>query len=110
METVTASYMWPGPDLDVLTLFVEPTPDWGADPIDFEICVYRVLDENEQYTDAVAGVEIVGFLDFDRWGDLPPLRILWRVPGWEALPLEDVLRRVQQSLRLRTSAVASSRD
>jgi hypothetical protein len=107
METVKASIMWPGPDVDVLTLFVEPTPDlWEADPVDddWEFMVLRALDENEQETGEIAGVEMIGFLDFDRWEDLPEIPLLWQLPGWEPLPLEELLKREQQLLREKASA------
>ncbi|HEX9987933.1 MAG TPA: hypothetical protein VGE45_05570 [Chloroflexia bacterium] len=101
METVEASFTWDGPTRDILYLFVEPTPTpWGVDPDDeFQVLVLRVLDENEQETDKIAGVEIIDFLDFDRWGDLPRLPLLWQIPGWEPLPLEEVLKREQQLLK-----------
>ena len=110
METVRASITWPGADIDVIRLFVEPTPDWAADPLeeDTTVAVLRVLDENERYTDQVAGIEIVGFLDFDRWDELPRLDMLWRLPGEEPLPLEELLRRKQRELREHEKALASS--
>jgi hypothetical protein len=43
-------------------------------------------------------VEIVAFLEFDRWSDLPRLDLLWQMPGWEPLPLDELLRRQQPIL------------
>ncbi len=102
MEVVNTSIDWPGPSLDVLRLYVEPLRyPWGADPVESEadIAVLRVLDEHDRETDQIAGVEIVGFLDFDRWDDLPRLPLLWRLPGQEPLPLDALLRQQQQVLR-----------
>lgn len=101
METVEASFTWDGPGRDILYLFVEPTPSpWGVDPDDeFQVLVLRALDENEQETEEIAGVEIMDFLDFDRWEDLPKLLLLWQIPGWEPLPLAEVLKRKQQLLK-----------
>ncbi len=103
IKMVQTSVTWGGPESNVLTLYVEPTPDmWEADdvdPVDFQIFVYRALDENEQETEEIAGVEIIGFLEFDRWDDLPKLPMLWQLPGWEPLPLEDLLKREQKLLR-----------
>lgn len=101
METVKASFMWDGPERDILILFVEPTPDlWQVDPDDlYEVLVLRALDENEQETGEIAGVEIMDFLRFDRWEHLPELPMLWQIPGWEPLPLVDVLKREQGLLR-----------
>jgi len=109
METVSASLCWGGPRTDVLTVFVEPTPDdWVADPSDGsgEIGVLYEVDAQGRRTDRVAGVEIVGFLDFDGWGDLPKLDLLWHMPGQESLSLEGLLKRAQQELRQRSAAVA----
>ncbi len=100
MEKVNALLLWPGPEIDVLTVFVEPSPKlWAADPdADGTIVVLRALDEHEQETGSVAGVEIVGFLDFDRWTELPDLPVLWKLPDSEPLPLEALLRRAQAEL------------
>lgn len=100
METVKASVMYTGPEKDVLTLFVEPTPDlWQADPIDDDIAILRALDEREQETGDIAGVEIIDFSKFDRWDDLPVLPLLWKLNANEPLPLAELLKEVQRSLR-----------
>jgi hypothetical protein len=94
--------MWPGPDIDVLTLFVEPTPAlWEADPFDdeWQIFILRALDENERETDTIAGVQIIDFLSFDRWDALPELPQHWQLPGREPLPLDQLLRDQQRGLR-----------
>src|SRR6266496_399130 len=102
METVKATIMWPGPDIDVLTLFVEPTPVlWEADPFDdeWQIFILRALDEKEQETETIAGVQIVDFLSFDRWDALPQFLMLWQLPGRQPLPLDQLLLDQQRSLR-----------
>jgi hypothetical protein len=112
METVRASFMWPGPDVDVFTLFREPTPDlWEADPIDddWEFAVLLTLDEDERETGEVTGIEIVGFLTFDRWGDLPVFPILWQLPEQEPGPLVEVLKRQQELLRQKAPLIAQRR-
>lgn len=103
METVKASITWPGPDLDVLRLHVEPWLNWDAEPVDDfgEIAILWEIDDDEERTGRLAGVEVVGFLTFERWHDLPELPVLWELPGEEAAPLVDVLRRVQARLRRR---------
>lgn len=111
METVSASVMWGGSDSDVLTVFVEPTPElWEADPIDelSGFFVLRAVDESGRETGETAGIEIVGFLDFERWQDLPTLPVLWRLWGWEPLPLAEVLQRVQEKLRERVKQSAGA--
>ena len=107
MEIVNASIDWPGPSLDVLRLYVEPMRyPWGADPVEsiHDIAVLRVLNGNDEATGPVAGVEIVGFLDFDGWDDLPRLPLLWQLPGQEPLALDALLRQQQQVLRRQAEA------
>lgn len=57
------------------------------------------VDEGERDTGRIAGIEIIGFLEFDRWEDVPSLPILWKLPGEKALPIKDVLRHEQQRVR-----------
>jgi hypothetical protein len=95
--------VWGGPESDVFMVLVEPTPDWAADPLIGTVALLRTLDDNEQETGQIAGIEIVGFLDFDRWDLLPDLPMLWEIPGWEPLTLEDLLRREQALLRQHSS-------
>lgn len=109
MEIVKASIMWPGLDVDVLTLFLEPTSEWVVDPLDDRIVLLRALDESGQETDAIVGVQIVGFLTFDRWADLPNPPVLWQLPGEEPLPLGALLQREQQALRSEVKAPSPSR-
>lgn len=100
METVRASFTWSGPDVDVLRLFVEPTPTpWSADPIDDDIVVLYALDACGQETGRVAGIEIVGLLSFDRWNALPDLPILWELTGETPRPLAALLERLQRELQ-----------
>ena len=68
-----------------------------------DIAVLRVLDGNDEATGLVAGVEIVGFLDFDGWDDLPKLPMLWQLPGQKPLALDALLRQ-QQVLRRQVEA------
>lgn len=105
---VKASFNWDDPERDILRLFVEPTPSlWEIDPDDeYQVLVLRVLDENEEMTDGIAGVEMIDFLHFERWDDLPELPMLWQIPGWEPLPLMDVLKRGQALLREEAGLVA----
>lgn len=96
--------MWAGTEKDVLTLLREPAPEmWEADPtVDpggGAIAILRTLDEKEQETGQVAGVEIVGFLEFDRWRDIPRLPILWQLAQNEPLPLHELLKRTQRELK-----------
>ncbi len=107
MDVVTASFMWGGPDHDVLCVFVEPTPEpWGTQIVDGDVSVFRVLDEHEEATGPVAGVEVIDFLRFDDWNALPRLDLLWQIPGWEPLPLDALLRREQAILRERARQMA----
>jgi hypothetical protein len=106
VEPISASMVWGGPDSDVLTVSVEPLRyPWSADPVDgrMGLFVLRALDGDDRETDAIAGLEIIGFLDFDRWDDLPELPGLWRLSELEPLPLRVALQRKQAELRGRVS-------
>jgi hypothetical protein len=109
METVRASFMLHREDI---TLFVEPTPgSWVADSLGdgWQAFVLLALDEAEKETGEVAGVRIMDFLDFDQWEELPKLPLLWQIPGWEPLPLEEVLKREQQLLKEEAAKPAPER-
>ena len=105
METVSAAITWDGPDVDVLRIWVEPTPtSWEADPIADDIAIFRVLDDQGQETDQIAGVEIIGFLGFHHWDDLPNFDVYWILGEDEPLPLDHLLKREQQVLRQEAGA------
>lgn len=103
MQIVAASTAWAGPNTNAFTLFVEPMPlTWVAEsalPRDTQIYIYQALDKKWQKTGQLAGVHITGFLDFDRWSDLPRLDMLWQLPGSEPLSLEALLRAEQVKAR-----------
>lgn len=103
METVTADLSWSGPEHDVLTLFVVPRPEeWTPVSIDGESSLFVAgdlgADDSGISAREVAGLEIVGFLGFDGWADLPDLDLLWRVGEADPLPLEELLKTRQQEL------------
>lgn len=104
---VRAWFWWPGAEIDVLRLFSgHGIPTYNTETIDEfgEIAIFREVDEQEQETGRVVGLEIVDFLDFDRWEDLPRFEFLWQLPDREPLPLDELLRRVQQELRQQVMA------
>src|SRR4028119_2219437 len=80
LQTIDASIAWAGPNIDAFTLFVEPTPFmWAAEPVKpghEHIYLYQGLDRKRQRTGQLAGVHIVGFLNFEAWHDLPDLPVL----------------------------------
>lgn len=100
MRTVAASVVWAGPNIDAFTLFVEPTPPtWVAEPAwpgDTQIYLYHALDKDRRRTGQLAGVHILDFLNFSRWGDLPELDMLWQLADNEAAALAELLRTEQQ--------------
>lgn len=103
MDTVDAAILWTGPETDTVSIFVEPTPDlWIAEADEStRFFVLWAVDEGGQETGKTAGVQILGFLSFDRWEQLLQLPILWKLPNQEARPLDVVLRRVQEQLKAR---------
>ena len=99
--------MWAGPRNDLLQVLVEPMLRFGATSDDVpdellgDVVTFRELDENEEPTGRVAGIEILDFLRFDRWDALPRFPMLWQLPGQEPLALADLLQRLQPELRER---------
>ncbi len=109
MDPRRAFIAWGGPERDILTLLLDDLPkDYGADPDedDLRLVLYRVLDENEEATGEIVGVEIVDFLTFDRWGVLPDVPQRWQVHDAAPLPLRALLQRLQVELRERAKVAA----
>jgi hypothetical protein len=116
LETVRASFSWSGPDDDRLYAFVEPfRRHWIADSVDGpdpsvasgSVFVLWELDrdpdelgpgDEARETGRVAGIEMLDFLRFDRWDELPTLPMLWQLPGWEPLPLDEMLKRKHREI------------
>ncbi len=107
MVTVPASIIWDGPTIDILRVFVDLMPASGVEVIDEDVVLFRALDEDEEPTGEVTGVEIIGFLSFDRWGDIPALPLRWQLQGAEPLSLTELLMHLQQDLRQRREAGAA---
>src|SRR5439155_3561068 len=100
METVMASLTWDGPEADRLALFAEPASGLvTGDPLTDRVVALRTADEDETLRDDLIGIEILGFLDFDHWGDVPVEPRLWQVPGLPPLPLVPLLKRLQAEFR-----------
>jgi len=104
---VRATVVWDGPGADIIRVFVEPPLPSGAVVHDEDVILYRALDQNEEPTGPVTGVEIIGFLEFNRWDALPQLDLLWQLPGQEPLPLDELLKREQRRLRQQAERAAS---
>ncbi|MDA8187277.1 MAG: hypothetical protein M0T85_03945, partial [Dehalococcoidales bacterium] len=96
MGTIRARIVWDGPGADIMRVLPDSGQDIGAEVWDEDITLFRPLDADESLVGEVVGVEIVGFLSFNRWADLPKLDILWQLPGWKPLPLDKLLKRVQK--------------
>lgn len=107
METTKAYIFWTGPENDVLMLLREPTPLWMADPVDdeYQFLILLTLDENEEETGEITGIKILDFLKFDRWDQIPDFPVHWEVEDWDPLPMVDLLKREQASLRKEYLAV-----
>lgn len=102
METVKASATW-SREADRYTLWVEDQAAGAFVPDSLEdyplAALLLELDEAEQETGRIAGFEIPGFLEFDRWDALPELDLLWQLPGQEPLPLNELQKREERRLR-----------
>jgi hypothetical protein len=115
VTTVGASICWDGPERDILIVFVEPAiMEWIVDPLEeaLDVAFFLEVDDAEakepRETGRIAGVEIVGFLEFDQWAALPDLPLHWQLGDWEPLPLVDLLKRLQLELRARADAGVSA--
>jgi hypothetical protein len=110
METVKVSATW-SREADRYALWVEDQAGraFVPDPLeDYPLAALLLeLDETEQETGRIAGFEILGFLEFDRWDALPELDLLWQLPGQEPLPLDELLKREQRRLRQQAERAAS---
>ena len=110
MAIVKSSMSWSGSMGDVLSLWVDDprVPSWLTFSTDHDlVALFLEVDEDENETGRVAGLEIVGFLEFEAWDELPDLGLLWQVADWEPLPLVDLLQREQQALRQQQTAGAA---
>jgi hypothetical protein len=109
METVKATATW-SPDADRYCVWNEAASGQPFVPEPLAgtalAAVLLELDETERETGRIVGVEILGFLSFDCWDDLPKLDLLWQLPGQQPLPLDELLKREQQ--RLRREALAAT--
>ncbi|MGH2558759.1 MAG: hypothetical protein ACRDJH_06825 [Thermomicrobiales bacterium] len=118
MEATRVSARWGGADRDILTILVDPWPrDYGADPDDEDdrVVYYRLLDDRDEATGEIVGIEIDDFVGteakdylgvtdlvgFDAWDALPVLPQRWQLRDWEPLSLVDLLKRLQASLGAR---------
>jgi len=115
METRPVDLVWDGAGRDIVTLLLgHPTQHYGADvsEADDRVILYRQLDERQEATGEVVGVEIEDFLEFDHWDALPSVAALWQAPGKPALQLRDLLQQLQGELRAQalTSIAALSAD
>ena len=109
METRRVFVLWDGPEHDILSLLPEPWQEnFGADPDedDIRLVLYRRLDEHEEATGEVIGVEILDFLTFERWHALSGMPHQWQIQNDEPLPLPILLRRLQVELRKRANVAA----
>lgn len=100
-EVVEARVVWSAAS-HVLMLIREPTPPWHALPVEDDALVAVLAAEDEdgrEITGEVAGIEIVGFLWFERWDGIPEVPGLWRLPGRDPEPFVELLKGEQRELR-----------
>lgn len=112
-EVVRAWVWWPGPRINVLRVFRDEALSGEQDTEVLDegarVAAFWELDEREERTGRLAGVEIVDFLTFNKWGQLPKSNSYWQLPGWDPLPLSKLLKRKQQELREESLAPADGR-
>ncbi|HLI52445.1 MAG TPA: hypothetical protein VKU87_11665 [Thermomicrobiaceae bacterium] len=98
METIRSTYTL-SDDGEVFSLLAGRSEGRDSDPEPFDAdglaMILWELDAAERPTGRIAGVEIVGLWDFSDWDAIPDLPLRWQLPGWPALSLAEVLRRIQ---------------
>ena len=105
MDTIRATIEWT-PEIDRFVLWADDLAGAAFVPEPFGDRTDSLLlevDEQGQETGRIVGVEM-SLLSFDRWDDLPRLDVRWQLPGWEPLPLDELLRRVQSEFKSRAAA------
>lgn len=93
-----------------MLLIADDRGRYGFDAEPAEAILVQILwevDEKEEETGRVAGLEVIDFSRFKDWGGLPKLDLLWQLPGWEPLPLDKLLKRFQKELRQRKAQDAA---
>ncbi|HLI51681.1 MAG TPA: hypothetical protein VKU87_07790 [Thermomicrobiaceae bacterium] len=109
MDTLTVCYSWPGIDIDVLRLYIEPRRDnWEAAFVNGNPEVALLYAGEGEQIDQLAAVEIVGFSTFAAWDDLPDLPLRWRLAGEAPMTLRQLIRELQTRLVPHVEATARS--
>jgi len=111
METKRMMAAWGGPERDVLAILPGyPTPDFSGVPLNEsgELVAYELLDGAEEPTGEIVGVEIVGFLEFDEWDEIPDLPVRWSINDGPAESPKEALRILQGQLRARARLAHAS--
>lgn len=112
METKHLMAAWGGPDRDVLAVLPDWTGEFSAalldDHDDVDVVVYRVLDNDEEATGEIVGIEILDFLDFSEWSLIPALPVKWSINNGPAGTPRAALQDFQRKLRARTQLIQAS--
>ncbi|MFN8534149.1 MAG: hypothetical protein U0556_11440 [Dehalococcoidia bacterium] len=99
MTVRRAAVFWDGPAEDAVWLLMDPGPElWERVVLTDRVALLQALDEYEQPTGDLAGIEVGGFLGFDAWDSLPDLPIRWQVGNDPPRSLEELLPIVQVGL------------
>jgi hypothetical protein len=106
------TFAWGGPDRDVIAVIPRWIDGFGGalldDDDDVDVAVYRVLDENEEATGEIVGIEIIDFLEFDRWKIIPELSVQWSINDGPSQSPKTALQALQRELRTRVSLAHAS--
>lgn len=98
METVNASIVWDGPERDQIILLADPPMPYDVRILDDDLILYVGVDREDKTTGQVVGVEVLDFLSFNRWGELPDDGQAWKLASAEPVPLSDLLKGLQEDL------------
>lgn len=109
MDTITVCYSWPGLDIDVLRLYIEPRRDnWEAVFVNGSPEVALLYQGDSDELEQLSGLEIVGFSTFADWEDLPDLPFWWRLVDEAPMTLRQLIMELQTRLVPHVEATARS--
>lgn len=104
------TFVWDGPERDVLDVLAEPdAAEAGVVVTDApDVLLFRSLDPDDEPTGPIVGFEIVDFLSFDNWDAIPDLDVPVSPPDTSKASLRIKVQRHQQKLRSQAMAAGTA--
>jgi hypothetical protein len=102
---------WGGPEHDIVSVRPSARVPWFSGDPSWEeetLVFWRILDDDDEPTGEIVGVEIDEFLRFERWDLIPTTPDLWQLDEESPLPPVDLLRRLQARFLAESGVAAIS--